>query len=112
MKQYDTIENVIANLHIINQDKQSRIIKIPKNFDFVKTRKIFDGKLSEKITNEINIQVQSFQLRLDNTKLSIIEFSKQLFDEITNITSSNTKESYKYIKKVKEYYSNIFDICL
>ena len=112
MKQYNTIENVIANLDIINQGKTSRIIKVPKNLDFAKTRENFDRKLSEKVTNEIDIQVRNFHLRLNNTKFSILEFSKQIFDEITNITSSNTKESFKYIKKVKEYYNNIFDICL
>ena len=112
MIEYNTIENVIANLEKINFGKTSRIIKVPKQFDFIKTREIFSRKLSSKIQKQISNYINNFLSIIENVKINYKKYSQILFDYIDTICDINKKEFLKYKKQVKEYYKNVYDICL
>ena len=117
IKEYGNLENVIANLNKINEGKQSRIIKVPKQFDFINVRRIFDRKLSEIVITQIKDSIFGFQSIVDKVKINYKDYSKILFDNIENIYENNiykinTYESKKYILQVKEYYKNAYNICV
>jgi len=114
---YGTLENVISNLDKINEGKITRIIKIPKRFDIVKTREILDGELSEKVIKQINETVINFKHIFENVKVKYKEYIAKIFTEIDLLCckeskKESTKESNKYKIQVKEYYKNAFDIYL
>jgi len=112
MIEYNTIENVIANLEKINFGKTSRIIKVPKQFDFIKTREIFNRKLSCKVIKQITNYINNFLYIIENVKINYKKYSEILFDVIDTICDINKKEFLKYKKQIKEYYKNVYDICL
>ena len=93
----------------INSGKIVRIIKSPKNFNFLKTREIFDRKLPESIIQEINSKINNFQNKFNNIKINIVEYGIKLFNKIEIISG---KDAHKYIKKVKSYYMDVFDLYL
>ena len=103
---YGTIEEVIANLDIINLGKTSRIIKVPKQFDYIKTREIFNKKLSKSVIKEITNYINHYKSIIDKEKVKYTEYSQTLFNEIDILCENNKKESYKYIKQIKEFYKN------
>ena len=114
---YGNLENVISNLDKINEGKLSRIIKLPKRFDIVKTREIFDGELSEKVIKQINETVINFKHIFENVKVKYKEYITKIFNDIDLIcciksTKDSIKESNKYKIQVKEYYKNAFEIYL
>jgi 5'-3' exonuclease len=109
MRIYGTIEKVLSNLDNINSGKIVRIIKSPKSFNFIKTREIFDRKLPESIIQEINSKINNFQNKFNNIKLHIVEYGIKLFNKIEMISD---KDANKYIKKVKSYYLDVFDLYL
>jgi len=112
IKEYGNLENVIANLDKINEGKQSRIIKVPKQFDFIKVREIFNRKLSEIVIKQIKDSTFGFESLFDKVKLNYKDYSKILFDNIEKICENNICESKKYIYQTKEYYKNVYDIYL
>ena len=112
MKIYNTIENVIDNLHIINKDKLTRIIKVPKRFNYIMTREIFNRPLSDKVIKQLKYTISSFQSIFDNILINIPEYSKQLFNDIESISGINEKEKLKYIGQVKDYCKNVYNIYL
>jgi 5'-3' exonuclease len=107
---YGTIEEVIANLDIINLGKTSRIIKVPKNFDYIKTREIFNRELSKLVIKNINNNINQYHSIIDTEKTKYKEYSQTLFNEIDILCENNKKESCKYIKKIREFYKNIHAI--
>ena len=110
IRNYITIENVILNLDKINYGKTARIIKVPRQFDYLKVRQIFDRELSCKIIKQITDCVYNFQYITDNVKINLKEYSERLFTEISNICDVDTKEYNKYIKQSKDYYRNVYGI--
>ena len=110
IRRYTTIENVILNLDEINHGKTSRIIKVPRQFDYLKVREIFDRELSCKIIKEINDSVYKFQYITDNVKINLEEYSQRLFTEINNLYDIDKKEAIKYIQQSKDYYRNVYGI--
>ena len=59
IKKYNNIENILENLDEINSGKISRIIKEPKNFNFIRTREIFDRNISESDIKSIARQLNN-----------------------------------------------------
>lgn len=112
IKKYNTIENIIENLDKINLGKITRIIKVPRQFDFVKTRELYNTDLSQYVTNQINVYVSNFQFIAKNIKIDYKNYSDILFNEIELLCGNNTREVYKYNKQVKDYYKNFYDIYL
>jgi len=112
MLEYNTIENVIANLEKINIGKTSRIIKVPKQFDFIKTREIFNIQLSCEVIKEISNYINNFLYIIKNVNINYKKYSNILFDVIETICNINKIEFLKYKKQVKEYYKNLYDICI
>jgi len=110
MKEYGSIENVIANLNKINLGKTSRIIKVPKRFDFIKTREIFNREISQIVISQIHDFVYNFKFISSKVKLNYIQYSQKLFSEIEIVCDFDIKECYKYKKQVKEYYKNVYDV--
>ena len=60
IKKYGSLENVLANLDEINNEKTSRIIKIPERFNYLKTREIFSKQLTKKNIYDIMDLVNKF----------------------------------------------------
>ena len=110
IKKYNTIENIIENLDKINIGKISRIIKVPRQFDFNKTRELFNIKLTVKVINEINDFINKFQSIFENAKVNCKNYGQVIFNEINILCENNFKEVCKYNKQVKDYYKNRYNI--
>ena len=67
---------------------------------------------SESTSEEISNYINNFLYIIKNVNINYKKYNNILFDVIETICNINKTEFLKYKKQVKEYYKNLYDICI
>lgn len=108
--EWGSIQAVIDNLYLINKDRDTNIITIPKKFDYKNTLDIFRKELHNTIQYEIYLFTTKINIfQTNNTQyvkeLNILSKSKNLIYNINSIDSNG-----KYLQKLSQFYWNRYKV--
>lgn len=101
IKKYNTIENIIENLEIINADREYKI-EVQKDFDYKFAIKMYTISLSDEVIFEINNKILFYkQEKLKNSSVSrsyIVYKLQKILNKIQSMCAP-----IKFVYKIQEF---------